>query len=57
MGLVSVSFYALDLSIVVPVSLLAAVLLWKLRAWGCLLAALMSIKALTYGLVLIVRTL
>jgi hypothetical protein len=44
--------FALDLSIVVPASLLAGILLWRRTTWGYLLAVLMSVKALTYGIVL-----
>ncbi|NBC08852.1 MAG: hypothetical protein GVY26_16800 [Bacteroidetes bacterium] len=48
--------FALDLTIVVPASLLAGLLLWRRNTWGYLLAVLMSVKALTYGIVLTVMT-
>lgn len=44
--------FALDLSFVVPATLLAGVWLWQRRAWGFVLAAMMLVKGLTYGLVL-----
>lgn len=48
--------FALDLSVVVPGTALAAVLLWRRRPWGYVLAAIMLVKAFTYGLVLSVAT-
>lgn len=48
--------YALDLSIVVPLSLLASLWLWQRRKWGYLLAGLMLVKGITYGLVLTVNS-
>lgn len=48
--------YALDLSVVVPLSVVAAVWLWQERKWGLILAALMLVKGITYGLVLTVNT-
>jgi hypothetical protein len=44
--------FALDLSIVVPNTALAAILLFRRHAWGYILAAMMLIKAFTYGVVL-----
>jgi hypothetical protein len=44
--------FALDLSIVVPSTALAAVLLWRRHPWGLVLAVMMLVKAFTYGLVL-----
>ena len=44
--------YALDLSFVVPVMVLAAMLLWQNKAWGIVLSAMMLVKCFTYGLVL-----
>lgn len=44
--------YALDLAIVVPLSLLAGFWLWQGKRWGYLLAVLMLVKGCTYGLVL-----
>jgi len=48
--------FALDLTVVVPASLLAGILLWRRDTWGYLLAVLMSVKAFTYGIVLTVMT-
>jgi hypothetical protein len=45
--------FALDLSIVIPNCILAALLLWKRNPWGIALAMMMLVKAATYGLVLI----
>jgi hypothetical protein len=42
--------FALDLSIVVPNTALAAVLLFKAKSWGYILGVIMLIKAFTYGL-------
>jgi hypothetical protein len=44
--------FALDLSIVVPNTALAAVLLWRRHPWGLVLAIMMLVKAFAYGLVL-----
>lgn len=44
--------FALDLSVVVPTTALAAILLWRHQAWGYILGAMMLIKAFTYGMVL-----
>jgi hypothetical protein len=49
--------FALDLSLVIPNCILAAILLWMKRAWGITLSAMMLVKAFTYGMVLIVGTL
>ena len=49
--------YALDLSMVVPLSALAAILLWKRTSWGYILAMIMMVKAFLYGLVLVTATL
>lgn len=51
-----VLIFALDLSIVVPNTALAAILLWKHKPWGYVLGAMMLVKAFTYGLVLTVGT-
>lgn len=48
--------FALDLSVVVPNTALAAVLLWKKRSWGYMLTAIMLVKAFAYGLVLSIST-
>jgi hypothetical protein len=49
--------YALDLSLIVPLSALAAILLWKRKSWGFILAMVMLVKAFLYGLVLVTATL
>lgn len=46
----------LDLSVVVPNSALAGILLWHRRNWGFLLSALMLVKASLYGMVLMTST-
>lgn len=48
--------FALDLSIIVPTTALAAVLLWQRRPWGYVLGAIMLVKAFTYGLGLVLST-
>lgn len=48
--------FVLDLGVVVPVSVLGAVLLWRDAAWGYVLAAAMTVKAATMGLALISMT-
>jgi hypothetical protein len=48
--------FALDLAVVVPNTALAAVLLFKRRPWGYVLATMMLVKAFTYGLVLSLAT-
>jgi hypothetical protein len=48
--------FALDLSIVVPVSTGSAILLWKNKPWGVVLGTMMLLKGFTYGLVLCVGT-
>lgn len=45
--------YGLDLGVVVPVALLGAVWLWRRRAWGYVIAGLMTVKATTMGLALL----
>lgn len=49
--------YALDLSLVVPNMVLAAVLLWRRLPWGYVLGAIMLVKGTFYGAVLIVSSL
>jgi hypothetical protein len=44
---------ALDLGIIVPVSVITAVLLWKKEPWGYALSAVVLIKGLTMGAALI----
>ncbi|MCW3090047.1 MAG: hypothetical protein JWP81_1116 [Ferruginibacter sp.] len=48
--------FALDFTIVIPVSLLAAYLLWRRRAYGYILAMIMLVKGFTFGLVLCIGT-
>jgi hypothetical protein len=48
--------FALDISIVVPTSFIAAILLFKRRPWGYILSAMMLVKAFAYGLVLSLAT-
>jgi hypothetical protein len=49
--------FALDLSTVVPTTLLASILLWKNKPWGNVLAMMMLVKSFAYGLVLVTATL
>jgi hypothetical protein len=48
--------FALDFSIVIPISTMAAVLLWKRRSWGYVLSIIMLVKGFIYGLVLCTGT-
>jgi hypothetical protein len=48
--------FALDFSIVMPVSVIAAFLLWKRRSWGFVMGIIMLVKGFTYGLVLSIGT-
>lgn len=48
--------FALDLSIVIPNSLLAGILLWNRKAWGYILSLVMLVKGFAYGLVLCLGT-
>lgn len=48
--------FALDLGIIVPLSLLAAAGLWRRRSWGYLLSGALLIKAATMGLALLGMT-
>lgn len=48
--------FALDLSIVVPVSVVTAILLWKRNTWGYVMGMIMLLKGFTYGLVLSIGT-
>ncbi|MEJ5963365.1 hypothetical protein [Pedobacter immunditicola] len=48
--------FALDLTIILPLSILAAILLWRRRAWGYVWAIIMLVKGFTYGLVLCIGT-
>lgn len=45
--------FALDLSIVIPTTILASVLLWKNRPWGNVLGIMMLVKSFAYGSVLV----
>lgn len=45
--------HVLDLGIIVPLCVLAAIWLWQQRAWGFVLAAVLLIKAATMGLALV----
>jgi hypothetical protein len=48
--------FALDLTIVVPVMLVGAVLLWRRRPWGYVLAAMGNVKGAVYMLALSAAT-
>jgi hypothetical protein len=48
--------FALDFSIVIPVSIIAAILLWHRSSWGFVLSIIMLVKGFTYGLVLCIGT-
>jgi hypothetical protein len=48
--------FVLDLGVVVPLSLIAAIQLWRDRPWGYVLASAMLIKAATMGLALLSMT-
>jgi hypothetical protein len=48
--------FALDLSLIVPWMVLGAIWLWQRKPWGYVVGAIMTIKAATYGLVLITST-
>lgn len=45
--------YGLDLGVVVPLALLGAVWLWRGRAWGFVVAGVLTVKATTMGLALL----
>ncbi len=45
--------YATDLSILIPALIVAAVLLWRRRPWGYVMATILMSKATTYALALI----
>jgi hypothetical protein len=49
--------FALDLSTVVPTTILAAILLLKNRPWGNVVAMMVLVKAFAYGLVLVTGSL
>lgn len=52
----TVFVYVLDLGVVVPLALLAALWLWRDRAWGYVLAGFVLVKAATMGLALLAMT-
>jgi hypothetical protein len=45
--------FAIDLSIMIPALILAAVWLWKRQPWGYVLAVMMNIKGATYAFALV----
>lgn len=47
---------SLDLTLVIPNTLLSAILLWRGNQWGYVLSAIMLVKSFTYGMVLVVGT-
>jgi hypothetical protein len=49
-------FYVLDLGIIVPLAVIAAVWLYQERPWGFVLAGYILIKATTMGLALVSMT-
>jgi hypothetical protein len=48
--------YALDLGLIVPLSLLGAVWLWRQKPWGYILSGYVLLKAATMGLALLAMT-
>jgi hypothetical protein len=48
--------FALDLSLIVPWMILGAIWLWQRHSWGYIVGIMMTVKAATYGLVLITST-
>ena len=48
--------FALDFSIVIPVSFCAALVLWQRKSWGFVMSIIMLVKGFTYGLVLCIGT-
>ena len=48
--------FALDLSLIIPNMLLAAVLLWMRLSWGFVLTAIMLVKGFTYGTSLVISS-
>lgn len=47
---------ALDLTLVIPNTLLAAILLWRAHRWGVIIATMMLVKSFSYGAVLVSGT-
>lgn len=48
--------FALDFSIVIPLSIIAAILLWLRNSWGFVMGVILLVKGFTYGLVLCIGT-
>lgn len=48
--------FASDLSLLIPALIFSAILLWKRRPWGYVLGSVVLIKAVAYGLALIIMT-
>jgi hypothetical protein len=48
--------FALDLTLAVPVMLVAAVLLWRRQAWGYVLGAIVGVKGVLYASALLVMS-
>lgn len=48
--------FALDLTLIVPWMIVGAIWLWQHRPWGYIIGVIMTMKAATYGLVLITST-
>ena len=48
--------FALNFAIVIPISVIAAILLWQRRSWGFIMGIIMLVKGFTYGLVLCAGT-
>jgi hypothetical protein len=48
--------FALDLTLVIPASLVAAILLWRNNSWGFVWSVLMLVKGFVYGLNLSIGT-
>lgn len=48
--------FALDLSLVVPVFIFAAILLWKSKTWGVIIGGMALVKGIIYNLVLVAGT-
>ncbi len=47
LGMTTLAVQALDLGVIVPLSVATAVLLWQRRAWGYLLAPVIAVKGVT----------
>lgn len=53
---IPVLILALDLTLVVPNTVMAAILIWRAHSWGVILTAMMLVKSFSYGAVLIIGT-